>query len=56
MKADNNELIVNESIIKLNHNFTGGFYKGTAFVLTKVSEGSNGKRYSFVKLGKSYKN
>ncbi|WP_342532752.1 hypothetical protein MHB40_14895 [Lysinibacillus sp. FSL K6-0057] len=52
MKADNNELIVNESIIKLNHNFTGGFYKGTAFVLTKVSEGSNGKRYSFVKLGK----
>jgi|GEM_PF-1957962 len=55
VKSESNELIVDQSIIKLNHNFTGGFYKGTAFVLTKVSEGSEGskgKKYSFVKLGK----
>ncbi|MFJ3388791.1 hypothetical protein [Lysinibacillus sp. NPDC086135] len=52
VKSESKELIVEQSIIKLNHNFTGGFYRGTAFVLTKVSEGSNGKKYSFVKLGK----
>lgn len=52
VKSENNELIVDQSIITLNHNFTGGFYKGNSFVLTKVSEGKNGKKYNFVKLGK----
>lgn len=52
VKSETNELIVDQSIITLNSNFTGGFYKGNSFVLTKVSEGKNGKRYSFVKLGK----
>lgn len=52
VKSETNELIVDQSIIKLNSNFTGGFYKGTAFVLTEIYEGKNGTRYSFVKLGK----
>lgn len=56
VQSENNELIVDQSFITLNHNFTGGFYKGNSFALIKVSEGSNGNRYSFVKLGKKLQN
>jgi len=56
VQSENNELIANQTIITINHNFTGGFYKGNSFALTKVSEGSNGNRYSFVKLGKKLQN
>lgn len=45
-----NGLVANETIIKLNSNFTGGFYSGTTLVYTQ----DFGTRRIFVKLGKKH--
>jgi hypothetical protein len=49
-----NDFIKDQTIIKLNSNFTGGHYKGELLQLIEVHTYNNKTLYTFVKLGKKY--